>query len=282
MIAELLGGLRGAPLSALSFYYSNDDGNLGLTDLAFPRGFDQMTTALGRGVDVRLNHVVQSITHGGTSVEIGTNRGIFRASHVIVTLPLGILQRPDLVRFQPLLPTAKLLAIRRLKMGIANKIFLQFKNKWWEGDETLILRVGNDPDRAGLVNAVNWVGTPIIGVLTGGRYAIESEGYSDERLVNDFMEILRRSFKGRVPDPEPGVLRSRWHSDPFCFGAYSHIPVGATSRDYVTLSEPVGKVLFFAGEATMPEFPGSARGAYLSGRREAKRILALRGIGSGA
>jgi monoamine oxidase len=41
-----------------------------------------------------------------------------------------------------------------------------------------------------------------------------------------------------------------------------------------TLGEPVGERLLFAGEATNPEWFGTVHGAYLSGLREADRILA--------
>jgi polyamine oxidase len=39
------------------------------------------------------------------------------------------------------------------------------------------------------------------------------------------------------------------------------------------LAEPAGERLMFAGEATNPEFFGTVHGAYLSGVREAERIL---------
>jgi hypothetical protein len=55
-------------------------------------------------------------------------------------------------------------------------------------------------------------------------------------------------------------------------GAYSHLKPGGTPRDRVTLGEPAGRV-HFAGEGTMLYFPDSVHGAYLSGKREAARIL---------
>lgn len=282
-MADLIfGELRAATLPELSFYYSSDDRNVGALDLAFPKGFGQIPAALARGVDVRLNHRVRSIAHGASAVTVGTSQGLFHARRVIVTLPLGILRDPKGVAFSPSLPLFKRLAINRLQMGTDNKVFLQFPKAFWNKEETLIFRVAGDPSRAALINAGLWVGKPIIGALLGGDYALRCEQFSDDKLANDFMDILRKSFSGPIPDPEPGVLRSRWSSDPFCYGSYSHIPPGATPRDFIALAQPVGTSLFFAGEATDTQFPGSARGAYVSGRREALRILALSGRKSNA
>jgi lysine-specific histone demethylase 1 len=76
-----------------------------------------------------------------------------------------------------------------------------------------------------------------------------------------------------IPQPA-AIMRTRWASDPFALGAYSHVPPGATPEDFNVLAEQVGSTLFFAGEATSRQFPGAVQGAYLSGKREAAKILA--------
>jgi len=69
------------------------------------------------------------------------------------------------------------------------------------------------------------------------------------------------------------VIVSRWSQDPFAFGSYSYMPVGSSGRDYEVMSEPIQNRIFFAGEATIPEYFGSAHGAFISGKRAAKLIL---------
>jgi hypothetical protein len=74
-----------------------------------------------------------------------------------------------------------------------------------------------------------------------------------------------------VPTPAH-ISRTAWYSDPFAYGAYSNIGVGASAADIKALAEPVEGRLFFAGEATNNYHWGCVHSAYDSGLREAARI----------
>jgi monoamine oxidase len=72
---------------------------------------------------------------------------------------------------------------------------------------------------------------------------------------------------------------SRWEADPFSRGSYSFIAAGATPDDFDALAKPVqspsgSSLLAFAGEATSRMRPGTAPGAFLSGKQAAQRIIA--------
>ncbi len=86
------------------------------------------------------------------------------------------------------------------------------------------------------------------------------------------MAVLRKLYGSSIPEPE-AALSSRWHIDPFAYGAYSHIPPGVTGRAHDELAKPVGDRLFFAGEATNRTYPATLHGAFLSGERAAQEIL---------
>lgn len=77
----------------------------------------------------------------------------------------------------------------------------------------------------------------------------------------------------QVPDPLQTVF-TRWGSDPFSLGSYSHVAVGASGRDdYDILVESMGDGrVFFVGEATNRHYPATMHGAFLSGLREAANI----------
>lgn len=75
-----------------------------------------------------------------------------------------------------------------------------------------------------------------------------------------------------VPDPLQSVC-TRWGTDSFSLGSYSHVAVGASGDDYDILAESVGDGrLFFAGEATTRRYPATMHGAFISGLREAANI----------
>lgn len=60
----------------------------------------------------------------------------YRASNVICTLPLGVLQRQP-PAFEPRLPPRKQRAIRSLGYGLLSKIAIRYDNAWWkESDRT--------------------------------------------------------------------------------------------------------------------------------------------------
>ena len=110
--------------------------------------------------------------------------------------------------------------------------------------------------------------------FAAGSFARAAEQRPEGQVRDRLVQILRMMFGSSVPEPKR-VLRTRWASDPFSHGAYSFIPVGSGPEDRRALAEPVGERLFFAGEATIPEYPATVHGAFLSGVREAERIDSL-------
>jgi monoamine oxidase len=86
------------------------------------------------------------------------------------------------------------------------------------------------------------------------------------------MASFRKIFGSTVPEPE-AVVQTRWGSDPYSYGSYSYISVGAKTEYYDTLARPIDNRVFFAGEATHRSYPGTVHGAYLSGIREANRVV---------
>ncbi|WP_243228257.1 FAD-dependent oxidoreductase [Microbacterium sp. CIAB417] len=76
-----------------------------------------------------------------------------------------------------------------------------------------------------------------------------------------------------IDGPVPAQwLRSAWTTDPFARGAASFTPVGAQPSLREALTEPVEGRVFFAGETTDTEAPGTLRGALRSGERVASDL----------
>lgn len=83
----------------------------------------------------------------------------------------------------------------------------------------------------------------------------------------------------REPEVPPGVpapagsIRSTWTTDPFSLGGASFTPVGVLAGTRLALSKPVDGRIFFAGEATNEDAPGTVRGAISSGTRAAVELM---------
>mmetsp|Transcript_7689 Transcript_7689/g.12228 ORF Transcript_7689/g.12228 Transcript_7689/m.12228 type:complete len:179 (-) Transcript_7689:102-638(-) len=82
----------------------------------------------------------------------------------------------------------------------------------------------------------------------------------------------------KEPFPTPlDYVVARWDSDPFALGSYSYLKLGATWPQIEDLARPYPAKdphIFFAGEATSLEGIQCVTGAYKSGLRAAKQILA--------
>ncbi|WP_349897127.1 flavin monoamine oxidase family protein [Parafrigoribacterium soli] len=80
--------------------------------------------------------------------------------------------------------------------------------------------------------------------------------------------------------PAPvGFARSSWSKDPYSLGSHSYMKVGATPEHRDSLRQPILDRVFFAGEATSSDAPGTVLGALHSGSRAASdlSIVAKRG-----
>ncbi|MFT2751144.1 FAD-dependent oxidoreductase [Clavibacter sp. Sh2088] len=73
--------------------------------------------------------------------------------------------------------------------------------------------------------------------------------------------------------PQPvAFARSDWSGDVFARGSGSFLRPGASSADREALARPLSDRVFFAGEATSADRPGTVAGAYASGLRAAGEV----------
>lgn len=67
---------------------------------------------------------------------------------------------------------------------------------------------------------------------------------------------------------------SRWSTDADTRGAYSYLRVGGSPAHRRRLAEPIATGLWFAGEATAVDHPGTMHGAWFAGERVAAQVAA--------
>lgn len=278
LIAAEIEGAYATDAAALSLRYWDKGHWFEGNDLLLPNGYGQLIDILASGLDVRLSSVVKAVHHDSRRVKVITVGGEeFVGSKCVVTLPLGVLKQ-DVVEFSPSLPRDKTLAIQRLGVGVFNKVYLGFDAAFWP-DATWIQYAG-DPSAAWptFFNLKKYTGKPVLVAFNVGSFARALEVKSDAAIASEAMAILRRigaKNRWRVADPT-AVRITRWGSDPYAMGSYSHVPVGASLSDFDRIGSPVDGRLYFAGEATSSTDYMTAHAAYMSGLRTARSIVASR------
>lgn len=261
----------GADLDQLSLYEYDQDASEHGGDVVLPGGYAQIPALLARGLDVRLNEVVQSVKVNANGVEVRTAHGVFRGKCALVTLPLGVL-KAGAVQFDPPLPEKKLGAIKRLGSGRLDKVCLRFARAFWPETHVLNFVGSRSGEFAEWINAAAFLRAPVLVGYNAGTTAARFETKPAAEVTAAAVSALHTMFGRGVPEPQSAIV-TQWGRDPFSLGAYSHLPPGASSRDFGLLGEPVGGRLFFAGEATSLKHNATVHGALLSGEREAERIL---------
>lgn len=239
-------------------------------------GYQRFVQPLSRDLDIRLASPVDTIINDGTTVTASGPGISLTASHVIVTIPIGALKTHG-VSFQPALPDTKRQAIERIGFGSFEKVALEYPNAFWQTDGAtdIVVATGNDADGWPLILDMSaWYGYPVvIGLISGDR----ARQIARNTLAANTADLHRTMAVIGGPDtPDPiASLSTSWADDPFSRGSYTNIARFSNSakflQDVTSMAAPHGRVLW-AGEGTHP-ISSTVDGAWLSGIREAKRLL---------
>ncbi|TFY70677.1 hypothetical protein EVG20_g2323 [Dentipellis fragilis] len=224
---------------------------------------------------VLLNATVKTIKYSRDGVSVMFSDGTtLSADYALVTFSLGVLQNDD-VRFEPVLPDWKMEAIHGMTMGTYTKIFLQFPKKFWFDTEYALYadeERGRYPVWQSLDLEGFYPGSGILFVTVTGDFANRVESFTDERVKNEVLEVLRSMYPNTaIPEPDAFYF-PRWHSDPLYRGSYSNWPASFVSGHHTNLRATVQDHLWFAGEATSLKYFGYLHGAYFEGRKMASHI----------
>ncbi|KAF8696187.1 hypothetical protein HU200_037083 [Digitaria exilis] len=231
------------------------------------------------------------------------------ADHVILTVSLGVLKASiskdasadDAIAFDPPLPQFKRDAIARLGFGAVNKLFMEV-----EPDEEFIGGDGCEPPEEfpflhmafrGHVSRIPWwmrgtesicpvhAGSSVALAWFAGREAAHLESLPDEEVIRGVQATLDSFLPGPPRWRVKRIRRSGWATDPLFLGSYSYVAVGSSGEDLDRMAEPLprgpraddGRAapprVMFAGEATHRTHYSTTHAAYLSGVREADRLL---------
>lgn len=242
---------------------------------------------------ISYNKVVDKIDYTNDQIQVRCQDGsLYKADHVVVTIPLGYLKKYHQDLFQPNLPPYKIDSINNMGFGKAGKVFLKFDNPFWaQGEEGLKIAWKKEdifnpslPQEwyksiFGFDEVVN--NSNVLVCWIGGQAVEIMESKSESEVIETLHQLLI-SLTGDESLPKPvEVIKTDWCSQEFTLGSYSFGKMGADiPKDPNNIAEPIKDKsgiprVLFAGEATHPDMYSTVHGARLTGLREAKRILQL-------
>lgn len=210
-----------------------------------------------------------------------TEKEIFRAKRLLVTVPLGVLQK-EAITFFPALPQLTR-AIQKLGFGHVVKLVLQFEDRFWADAS---LTGGRDLSTLSFLLSEEAIPTwwthypqnhPLLTGWLAGPRAEAAQFLNKEDVVQKGLSSLGRIFGIDVLRLGQKLQAAHWYNwseDPFVCGAYSYEVVGGDEA-IRTVQEPVENTLFFAGEGLHPgQQIGTVEAALVSGRNTAHRLVA--------
>jgi monoamine oxidase len=275
----------------LSMYEGADAGDVGYdtfvsmffapgdkdTDTMPAGGYRRVVDALAAGLDIRCGVAVTSVEQDDDGVTLRTSAGSFTASHVIVTVPLGVL-KAGTVSFDPALPAGHVEAVERMGCGTFEKVALAYDEPVWQADGRpthLIAVDGVVPEWPVIVDLSTWYGEPVVVGLAVGRSARALAQMSEDDKVESLHHVIEVVAGPGTPPPRRHAVTS-WTNDPFLRGCYTNVTPASTPEqqvaDAVALGTPHGRVLF-AGEHTDGSGTSTVDSAWRTGLREAARLI---------
>ena len=269
----------GGWLETLSARNYSDDSKYPGKDVILPNGYKAIPELLAKGIDIRLNTQVTAISHSDTGVVVTAGGMTFNSDYCIETLPLGV-HKANRVRISPPLSAEKKASINVLGMGQINKVFMIFDKAFWPTDTQYF--GWQSPVRGRFNYFMNYRTFSDFNCLVTfglGQQGAYVESLTEAQLIQEITPILKTIFGSSATAPRRAI-RTGWNSDPFSLGAYSFAAVNSSSQDHVTLAKPSGSRLLHAGEHTHELYRATVHGAFLTGEREARRIIAARSNGT--
>lgn len=235
--------------------------------------------------EIFLSTVVKEIRWKPDNVEvIDSNGKSFSANKILIAVPLGVLQsNPNeeaYINFSPGLPE-KLKAAKSIGYGTVIKIFLEFKDAFWESSEN---KIRSTPELGMLISDTPFTAwwtqlpdkTPLLTGWLAGPNAEKNKNKSEDEIIQMAFDALCYIFNTNKSFLEKNLRAGKivnWQIDPFSLGAYSYATVESTEAKKV-LTKSVEKTIFFAGEALSEGIAmGTLEEALANGIRTANEIL---------
>lgn len=228
-------------------------------------------------VPIHHGFVLRRVDWGGDHVRLHGIDRYAEANRLVVTLPISILQSADL-EFRPQLVEHRGV-LDQLAMGHVVKLVMCLREPIWQRYAPHTVAFVHRHD---LTFPTFWLRSHgrahQVTAWAGGPHAIAIIDWSKADLVEQALVSLAESLRMPASELLESLLHVHFHDyahDPFARGAYSYTRVGGTHAAD-TLARPLADRLYFAGEATDPDYEGTVAGALASGVRAANQLIEQR------
>lgn len=241
-------------------------------------GNSQITKALfdnarKNGVKFIFDAKIKQISQTENSVKVsfrdknGRNQNI-RGQKLVCTIPFSVLRN---VKFSPVLPKEKYLAIKELAYTQITKVYLQANRFEWDS-KNYGSSIWTDSPCERIFNAAGKKGDNH-GIFT---MWMDGEGAKKPDKLNDIDRQIwgKSEFEKVLPQMKGSIDRTAtksWGNDEFVRGSYSHFTRGQLTTIQPNLKTKVG-LIHFAGEHTAEKAPGM-EGALESAERVVAEIM---------
>jgi hypothetical protein len=187
-------------------------------------------------LDIRCNHVVRHIqlpendSAPDQTIRLQLASGeIMEADMLVVTIPVGVLQSGS-ISFSPRMPPQIADMCSSTKAGLMNLVWLWYPHQFWPQDYNF-LGVARDDDTpvdfstflAPPMCDQNGVPQAVLMCQVVGDFALAIEGMADSHIAAIATAKLRAMFGSEVVPDAVGCVHSRWGTDEFSRGSWTHI-----------------------------------------------------------
>jgi monoamine oxidase len=234
------------------------------TDKNWPveNGYGELVAHHARGLPVSLSTAVERIDWSGDRAKVETTNGTIDAAAVIVTASTSALAA-GMITFFPALPVEKQEAFEAVPLGNANKVAFLLDGGLEEMPEHSGM-LTEIPSGAAISFQIKPFGRPIAGGYLAGEsgHALECEG--EAAMIDAALASLVSVFGSDIKKHVVKTMCSMWEHEPYIRGGYAAAKPGYAHKR-ADLGTPVADKLFFAGEATSPDFFSTCHGAHMTG-----------------
>ncbi|KAI9678851.1 MAG: hypothetical protein M1817_005911 [Caeruleum heppii] len=232
---------------------------------------------------------VKKISHGPLGgLNVSTAQSTRAYSHVINTVPLGVMQQMDMTDLD--LEYAKKFAIRKLAYDPATKIGMRFRTRWWEGLSPPLKggqSLSDLPIRLCVYPSygINVTGAPgsMIVSYTWGQDALRlGSSFNNLEARTELVDVVLRNLAAMnnvtfafLKDQYLEMVPWSWYDSEFALGAFALFAPAQFSTTLPAMMAPAAHGrLHFAGEA-LSTGNGWIIGALNSAYRAVAEVLAL-------